>query len=84
MQKQYAHAKQKVRLILIDKEPYHLRKVLLFKAAAGEPELRVPFSCYFDDEVTCITAALTSVKASHRTIQVAYPDGTTARCPTTG
>ncbi|NEN81602.1 NAD(P)/FAD-dependent oxidoreductase [Paenibacillus elgii] len=77
LQKQYAHAKQKVRLILVDKEPYHLRKVLLFKAAVGEPELRVPFSCYFGDEVTCITAALTSVNASRRTIQVTYPDGTT-------
>ncbi|MFB0841058.1 hypothetical protein [Paenibacillus oleatilyticus] len=35
LQKQYAHAKQKVRLILVDKEPYHLRKVLLFKAVVG-------------------------------------------------
>ncbi|MDO3676415.1 NAD(P)/FAD-dependent oxidoreductase [Paenibacillus ehimensis] len=81
LQKQYARAKQQIRLILIDKEPYHLRKVLLFKAAVGEPELRVPFSCYFGDEVTIITAALTSVKASHRTIQVTYPDGTTRAMP---
>jgi NADH dehydrogenase len=32
------------RLILVDKQPYHLRKVLLFKAAAAEANISIPLA----------------------------------------
>lgn len=40
---------RKIRIVLIDKEPYHLRKVLLFKPAAHQEEITLPFARMFPD-----------------------------------
>ncbi|WP_369688963.1 hypothetical protein [Bacillus sp. FJAT-26390] len=41
-----AHA-QNLRIVLIDKQPYHLRKVLLFKPASGEADITLPLKSLF-------------------------------------
>lgn len=40
---------RRVQIVLIDKEPYHLRKVLLFKPAAYKEEITIPFARMFPD-----------------------------------
>ncbi|MNJ28624.1 hypothetical protein [Paenibacillus bouchesdurhonensis] len=46
---QKAGETRKIRIVLIDKEPYHLRKVLLFKPAAHQEEITIAFARMFPD-----------------------------------
>ncbi|MFD3260798.1 NAD(P)/FAD-dependent oxidoreductase [Paenibacillus lentus] len=39
----------RIRIVLIDKETYHLRKVLLFKPAAEQGDITIPFDRMFPD-----------------------------------
>jgi NADH dehydrogenase len=65
----------KYRVLLIDKQPYHLRKVLLFRAAVSDQPLKVPFSRYFGKHVEVVQASLRAIDSGRRMVQVAYPDG---------
>ncbi|WP_243458270.1 NAD(P)/FAD-dependent oxidoreductase [Sporosarcina sp. Te-1] len=62
-------AKQTLRIILIDKNPYHLRKVLLFKPAVGEQEITVPLKKIFPQGVEIIQATVTNIETEHKRIQ---------------
>lgn len=35
---------QRIRFILIDKQPSHMRKMLLFRPAVGEEEIMIPWT----------------------------------------
>jgi len=82
---QFVHALRRqtggagVRITLVDKQPGHLRKVLLFKKAAGDAELQVPFSAYFDEAVQVLQAELTAVDAAAREVELRRPDGSALR-----
>jgi len=74
LKKQFAGEKD-VQITLIDKEVYHLRKVLLFQRAVDEAQLKVPFSAYFDDTVEVIQAELSAVDPRQQHITIRLPDG---------
>ncbi|MBB4824566.1 NADH dehydrogenase [Sporosarcina luteola] len=62
-------AKQTLRIILIDKNPYHLRKVLLFKPAIGEAEITVPLKNLFPRGVEIVQATVTNIETGNKSIQ---------------
>jgi NADH dehydrogenase len=55
-----------LRLILIDKNPYHLRKVLLFKPAAGNEDITVPLTRLFPEGVEFVQATVTKIESEDR------------------
>ncbi|MCD1258667.1 FAD-dependent oxidoreductase [Paenibacillus athensensis] len=78
----HALRKQKgsaVRITLVDKMTSHLRKVMLFKKAVGDAELRIPFSAYFDEAVKVLQAELTAVDSAARVVELRRPDGSVQR-----
>ncbi|UHA75467.1 NAD(P)/FAD-dependent oxidoreductase [Paenibacillus sp. 481] len=53
---------KQLRLILIDKQSYHLRKVLLFKPAAGESDIALPLARLLAaEEVQLIQGTVTTI-----------------------
>ena len=59
-------SKQTLRLILIDKNPYHLRKVLLFKPAAGDEEITIPLTRLFPEGVEFVQATVTKIESGEQ------------------
>jgi len=58
-------------VVLVDKEAYHLRKVLLFKAAVTENHgLRVPYGLLLGDAVNVVQGELLGINAEKGTINV--------------
>jgi NADH dehydrogenase len=55
-----------LRLILIDKNPYHLRKVLLFKPAAGNEDIIIPLTRLFPEGVEFVQATVTIIESEER------------------
>jgi NADH dehydrogenase len=55
--------KRSIKLILIDKNPYHLRKVLLFRPAAGNQDITVPLTQLLPQEVLFIQATVTKIES---------------------
>ncbi|MDH6374937.1 NADH dehydrogenase [Paenibacillus sp. PastF-3] len=55
-----------LRLILIDKNPYHFRKVLLFKPAAGNEDIIVPLTRLFPEGVEFVQASVTKIESEKR------------------
>lgn len=52
----------KLRVILIDKQPYHLRKVLLFKPAVNDDNIVVPFGSMFPNGVEFIQGMVMTIE----------------------
>ncbi|MGR3765473.1 NAD(P)/FAD-dependent oxidoreductase [Rossellomorea sp. NS-SX7] len=52
---------RQIRIVLIDKNPYHLRKVLLFKPAARNKEITIPLNKLFSEEVEFVQATVTKI-----------------------
>ncbi|GAA0133168.1 NAD(P)/FAD-dependent oxidoreductase [Paenibacillus sp. YSY-4.3] len=69
---QKAGETRKIRIVLIDKEPYHLRKVLLFKPAAYKEEITIPFARMFPD-IQIIRGTVGRI--DHEKKQANYRDG---------
>ncbi|MCQ6561367.1 NAD(P)/FAD-dependent oxidoreductase [Paenibacillus mendelii] len=67
--------KRTIRLILIDKCPYHLRKVLLFKPAAGDDNIKIPLKQLFPEGVEFVTAAVTTVESAVKRLLYRDMDG---------
>ncbi|MFC5450795.1 NAD(P)/FAD-dependent oxidoreductase [Paenibacillus aestuarii] len=74
LQKQFA-SDPRIQLVLIDKESFHLRKVLLFQRAVQETPIKVPYSDYFGDTVEVIQAELIAVEPEAKQIRICRPDG---------
>ncbi|WP_053373494.1 NAD(P)/FAD-dependent oxidoreductase [Paenibacillus sp. FJAT-27812] len=53
---------QNLRIVLIDKQPYHLRKVLLFKPASGEADITLPLKSLFPEGVQFVQGTVTEIK----------------------
>ncbi len=59
---------KKVRLVLIDQQPHHLRKVLLFKPAVEEANLAVPLTHLFPEGVQFVQGAVQEVRGNDRSL----------------
>lgn len=59
-------SKRILRLILIDKNPYHFRKVLLFKPAVGDEDITVPLTRLFPVGVEFVQATVTKIESGER------------------
>lgn len=57
-----------LRLILIDKQPYHLRKVLMFKPAAGDANIALPLISLFPEGVQIIQGTVTAIEGEMRNL----------------
>lgn len=68
--------KNKLRLVLIDKNPYHLRKVLMFRPAVTNEEIRIPLTKLFPEGVELVQATVSGIKAPEKKLM--YQDSTGA------
>lgn len=68
-------SKQTLRLILMDKNPYHTRKVLLFKSATGNEDITVPLTRLFPKGVEFVQGFVTKVESGERTLLYQDADG---------
>ncbi|QOS98705.1 FAD-dependent oxidoreductase [Brevibacterium sp. JNUCC-42] len=57
-----------LRLILIDKQSHHLRKVLLFKPAAGETNIALPLKSLFPEGVQYVQGTVTTIEDKDRNL----------------
>ncbi|WJH35065.1 FAD-dependent oxidoreductase [Paenibacillus sp. CC-CFT747] len=65
---------RRIRFILIDKQPGHVRKILLFRPAVGEEQIMIPWTHYsFCEGVEFIQGTVTSVDSRGK--QLHYEDG---------
>ncbi|OXL84099.1 pyridine nucleotide-disulfide oxidoreductase [Paenibacillus sp. SSG-1] len=64
---------RRIRFVLFDKQPGHVRKILLFRPAAGGEEIVVPWTHYeFSEGVEFVHSTVTSV--DRREKQIRYED----------
>ncbi|MEC0230047.1 NAD(P)/FAD-dependent oxidoreductase [Paenibacillus alba] len=66
---------KKLRLILMDKEAYHLRKVLLFKPAAGGENITIPLADMFPEGVQFVQGAIDKVDGQANQLYYTGSDG---------
>ncbi|WP_019419585.1 FAD-dependent oxidoreductase [Paenibacillus sp. OSY-SE] len=57
-----------LRLILINKEPHHFRKVLLFKPPAGEADSALPLTSLFPEGVQLLQGTVTANEGKVRSL----------------
>ncbi|WP_090236756.1 NAD(P)/FAD-dependent oxidoreductase [Fictibacillus solisalsi] len=64
---------QQIRFVLLDKQPGHVRKLLLFRPAVGEEEIMIPWTHYeFFEGVKFVQGTVTSVDSTDK--QIRYED----------
>lgn len=68
-------SKRTLRLILIDKNPYHFRKVLLFKPAVGDEEITIPLTRLFPEGVEFVQATVTKIESRERRLLCQNAEG---------
>ncbi|WP_312473263.1 FAD-dependent oxidoreductase [Neobacillus sp.] len=64
-----------LRIILIDKQPHHLRKVLLFKPAAEGASITIPWSEIFTEDISFLQGMVTGIKSEEKRLQFEDPKG---------
>lgn len=76
IRKQWKNHERKIKLniVLIDQNSYHLRKVLMFRPAVTNEELRVPLETLFPFGVELVQAAVTSIDAEKKTVLYRHSD----------
>jgi len=60
--------KRPIRLILMDKNPFHFRKVLLFKPAVTNEDIRIPLTQLFPEGVELVQATVTNIESGEKKI----------------
>ncbi|WP_178019531.1 FAD-dependent oxidoreductase [uncultured Paenibacillus sp.] len=70
-----------IRLVLIDKQPGHVRKMLLFRPAVGEEEIMIPWTHWFPEGVEFVQGTVTSVDRGERRIRYTDEQGKEAHIP---
>lgn len=58
-----------VRMVLIDQNPHHLRKVLLFKPAVEQTDVAIPLKRLFPEDVEVVQGTVKSVNGNERKLQ---------------
>lgn len=70
---------RRIRFVLFDKQPGHVRKMLLFRPAAGGEEILIPWSHYgFSEGVEFVQGTVTSVDSGEKRIQYTDAQGNDA------
>jgi len=59
-------SKRTLRLILIDKNPYHFRKVLLFKPAVEDEDITIPLTRLFPEGVEFVQATVSKIESGEK------------------
>jgi len=67
--------KRPVRFILIDKQPAHQRKVLLFRPAVGDESIAVPWTRWLTDGVEFVQGTVTFVDSGKKRIRYTDAEG---------
>ncbi|WP_342566154.1 FAD-dependent oxidoreductase [Paenibacillus sp. FSL R7-0345] len=67
--------KYPLRLVLIDKNAFHLRKVLMFRPAVTNEEIRIPLTKLFPDGVELVQAIVSSIRAEEKKLMYVNPSG---------
>lgn len=71
---------RRIRFVLFDKQPGHVRKILLFRPAAGGEEIVVPWTHYeFSEGVEFVHGTVTSVESREKQIRYEDVQGKDAR-----
>jgi len=70
---------RRIRFVLFDKQPGHVRKVMLFRPAAGGEEIMVPWTHYCSDGVEFVQGTVTSVDSGGKQIRYEDAQGNDAR-----
>jgi NADH:ubiquinone reductase (H+-translocating) len=71
---------RRIRFILVDKQPGHVRKMLLFRPAVGEEDIMFPWTHYgFSEGVEFVQGTVTSVDRWEKQIQYEDMQGNDAR-----
>ncbi|PWU70427.1 NAD(P)/FAD-dependent oxidoreductase [Gracilibacillus dipsosauri] len=60
---------RKIRFILLDRQPGHVRKVMMFRPAVSEEEIMVPWTHYFSEGVDFVQGTVTSVDYEKKRIR---------------
>ncbi|NOU71756.1 pyridine nucleotide-disulfide oxidoreductase [Paenibacillus sp. LMG 31458] len=72
--------RQRIRFVLIDKQPGHVRKVMLFRPAACGEEIMIPWTHYgFSEGVEFMQGTVTSVDSGEKRIRYTDAQGNDAR-----
>ncbi|MFC0186771.1 NAD(P)/FAD-dependent oxidoreductase [Fictibacillus aquaticus] len=58
-----------IKIVLIDKNSYHVRKVLLFKPAVKDEDIKIPFSEIFPEGVDIIQACVQSLFSENKMLR---------------
>lgn len=68
--------KHPLRLVMIDKNPFHLRKVLMLRPAVTNEEIRIPLTRLFPDGVELVQATVSNIKAAEKKLVYLNAAGT--------
>ena len=66
---------RKLRLVLIDRQPEHLRKVLLFQPAAGGQRITVPWRSVLPEEAQFVQGSALDVESEDKRLKYADSEG---------
>ncbi|UVI27400.1 hypothetical protein [Paenibacillus spongiae] len=66
---------RRIRFVLFDKQPGHVRKVMMFRRAAGEDEIMVPWTHYCSEGVEFVQVTVTSVDSGEKRIRYTAAQG---------
>lgn len=73
---------RRIRFVLFDKQPGHVRKILLFRPAVGQEEIMIPWTHYsFSEGVEFVQGTVTSVDSGGKQIQYKDAHGDEAWIP---
>ncbi|MFB9278693.1 NAD(P)/FAD-dependent oxidoreductase [Cohnella cellulosilytica] len=68
--------KHPLRLVLIDRNSFHLRKVLMFRPAVTNEEIRIPLTKLFPDGVDLVQANVSNINAAEKKLVYQNAAGT--------
>ncbi|MBO8164528.1 MAG: hypothetical protein H0Z34_12510 [Brevibacillus sp.] len=66
---------KRFRLILVDKQPYHLRKVLLFKPVVKDVDITIPWTNLFPDGITFVQGTVTTIESREKRLRYQDAEG---------
>ncbi|MBY0011383.1 NAD(P)/FAD-dependent oxidoreductase [Paenibacillus typhae] len=67
--------KYPLRLVMIDKNDFHLRKVLMFRPAVINEDIRVPLTKLFPDGVELVQGIVSNINAEEKKLLYVNPSG---------
>jgi NADH dehydrogenase len=71
---------RRIRFVLVDKQPGHVRKLLLFRPAVGEEEIMIPWTHYgFSEGVEFVQGTVMSVDSGEKRIRYKDAQGNDVR-----